>query len=122
MQSGDLVAARNLLGRSLIQNRMDCKGMYLSYKLALWEGKDCTGMKREPGDSVTLSNFTEDSFRLGFPKQPILHKQMSLLSCALEAQRMRKPAELLSCLNQLLLCSAKNDIYHDDFSAAEHHM
>ena len=122
MQSGDLVSARDLLARGLVQSQHDCKRMYLAYKLDLLEGKYCTSMKRELGDFETMSNYIKDHFILGFPPYPILHKQMSLLSCAMEAQRLRKPAEVLSCLDQLIQCSNNDDIYHHDFSAAEHHM
>ncbi|KAJ5441745.1 Meiosis specific protein SPO22 [Penicillium cf. griseofulvum] len=105
LQTGNLDAARQLMDRGLVQSQVDCGRMYLSYKLTLLEGKDGSG-----------------HFFLGFPLQPVPHKQMSLLSCAMEAQRQGKPEEVLNCLEQFIKCLTSDDIYHHDFPAAEHHI
>jgi hypothetical protein len=65
-----------------------------------------------------IEGFLEDRF----PSHAIPHKNMSLTSCAMEAQRLRKPAEFLSCLDVLIKATFEDEIYHSDFSAAEHHM
>ncbi|KXG50567.1 Meiosis specific protein SPO22 [Penicillium griseofulvum] len=105
LHTEDLNPARQLMDRGLVQSQVDCGRMYLSYKLTLLEGKDGAG-----------------HFFLGFPLHPVPHKQISLLSCAMEAQRQRKQKEVLNCLEQFISCLTSDDIYHDDFSAAEHHM
>ncbi|KAJ5260252.1 hypothetical protein N7505_009633 [Penicillium chrysogenum] len=105
LQTGHITAARRLLDRGLFQSQMDCQRMYLSYKLTLLEGNDGSG-----------------HFYLGFPLHPVPDKQMSLLSCAMEAQRQNKPEEVLNCLDQFIKCLTSDDIYHDDFSAAEHYL
>lgn len=71
---------------------------------------------------LICSNELEGCFYLGFPLHPVPHKQASLLSCAMEAQRQHKPEEVLNCLDQLMKCLASDDIYHHDFPAAEHYM
>ncbi|KAJ6177747.1 hypothetical protein N7519_008208 [Penicillium mononematosum] len=105
LQTGHITAARRLIDRGLFQSQMDCQRMYLSYKLTLLEGNDGSG-----------------HFYLGFPLHPVPHKQMSLLSCAMEAQRQHKPEEVLNCLDQFIKCLTSDDIYHDDFAAAEHYL
>ncbi|KAJ5847259.1 hypothetical protein N7455_011216 [Penicillium solitum] len=105
LQTGDTTAARLLIDRGLLQSQVDCERMYLSYKLRLLEGKDGSG-----------------HFYLGFPFHPVPHKQTSLLSCAMEAQRQHKPEEVLNCLDQFIKCLTSDDIYHDDFPAAEHYI
>ncbi|OQE34720.1 hypothetical protein PENCOP_c016G07080 [Penicillium coprophilum] len=105
LQTGNLAAARQLMDRGLVQSQVDCERLYLSYKLSLLEGKDGSG-----------------HFYLGFPLHPVPHKQMSLLSCAIEAQRQDKPEEVLNCLDQLTKCLTSDDIYHQDFTAAEHYI
>ncbi|KAJ9491475.1 hypothetical protein VN97_g1778 [Penicillium thymicola] len=105
LQTGDTTAARQLIDRGLLQSQVDCERMYLSYKLLLLEEKDGHG-----------------HFYLGFPSHPVPHKQMSLLSCAMEAQRQHKPEEVLNCLDQFIKCLTSDDIYHSDFPAAEHHI
>ncbi|KAJ5471687.1 hypothetical protein N7530_009044 [Penicillium desertorum] len=105
LQTGHITAARRLIDRGLFQSQMDCQRMYLSYKLTLLEGNDGSG-----------------HFYLGFPLHPVPHKQMSLLSCAMEAQRQHKPEEVLNCLDQFVKCLTSDDIYHDDFPAAEHYL
>ncbi|CAG8897027.1 unnamed protein product [Penicillium egyptiacum] len=105
LQTGHITAARRLIDRGLFQSQVDCERMYLSYKLTLLEGKDGSGY-----------------FYLGFPLHPVPHKQMSLLSCAMEAQRQHKPEEVLNCLDQFIKCLTSDDIYHHDFSAAEHYI
>ncbi|KAJ5463934.1 Meiosis specific protein SPO22 [Penicillium sp. IBT 31633x] len=105
LHTGSINAARELMNRGLVQVQMDCQRMYLSYKLILLEGKDASGF-----------------FCLGFPPEPVPQKQMSLLSCAIEAQRQHKPEQVLDCLDQFIKCLTSDDIYHEDFSAAEHYM
>ncbi|KAK4866066.1 hypothetical protein LT330_008806 [Penicillium expansum] len=105
LQTGDTTAARRLIDRGLVQSQVDCQRMYLSYKLCLLEGKDGSGC-----------------FYLGFPLHPVPHKQMSLVSCAMEAQRQRKPEEVLNCLDQFIKCLTSDDIYHHDFPATEHYI
>ncbi|KAJ5173573.1 Meiosis specific protein SPO22 [Penicillium coprophilum] len=105
LQTGNLAAARRLMDRGLVQSQVDCGRLYLSYKLSLLEGKDGSG-----------------HFYLGFPLHPVPHKQMSLLSCAIEAQRQDKPEEVLNCFDQLTKCLTSDDIYHQDFTAAEHYI
>ncbi|KGO73909.1 Meiosis specific protein SPO22 [Penicillium italicum] len=105
IQTGDITAARQLIDRGLFQSQVDCQRMYLSYKLCLLEGKDGSGC-----------------FYLGFPLHPVPQKQMSLLSCAMEAQRQHKPEEVLNCLDQFIKCLTSDDIYHHDFHAAEHYI
>ncbi|KAJ5392935.1 hypothetical protein N7465_011909 [Penicillium sp. CMV-2018d] len=105
LQTGDTTAARQLIDRGLLQSQVDCERMYLSYKLRLMEGKDGFGY-----------------FYFGFPLQPVPHKQTSILSCAMEAQRQHKPEEVLNCLDQFVKFLTSDDIYHDDFPAAEHYM
>ncbi|KAJ5375766.1 Meiosis specific protein SPO22 [Penicillium concentricum] len=105
LQTGNLAGARQLMDRGLVQSQVDCERLYLSYKLSLLEGKDGSG-----------------HFYLGFPLHPVPHKQMSLLSCAMEAQRQNKPEEVMNCLDQFTKCLIADDIYHHDFSAAEHYI
>ncbi|KAJ5505097.1 Meiosis specific protein SPO22 [Penicillium fimorum] len=105
LQTGNLAAARQLMDRGLVQSQVDCERLYLFYKLSLLEGKDASG-----------------HFYLGFPLHPVPHKQMSLLSCAIEAQRQSKPEEVMNCLDQFTKCLIADDIYHHDFSAAEHYI
>ncbi|KAJ5394574.1 uncharacterized protein N7487_012215 [Penicillium crustosum] len=105
LQTGDTAAARLLIDRGLFQSQVDCERMYLSYKLCLLEGKDGSG-----------------HFHLGFPLHPVPHKQTSLLSCAMEAQRQHKSEEVLNCLDQFIKFLTSDDIYHDDFPSAEHYI
>lgn len=71
---------------------------------------------------LAYSNYMQAHFYLGFPSHPVPHKQLSLLSCAMEAQRQHKPEEVLNCLEPFINCLTSDDIYHHDFPAAEHHM
>ncbi|KAI2695314.1 hypothetical protein CBS147332_9413 [Penicillium roqueforti] len=105
IEAGQLADARWLIDRGIVQSQEDCQRMYLSYKLTLLEGKSGAA-----------------HFFLGFPSHPVPHKQLSLLSCAMEAQRQHKPEEVLNCLEPFINCLTSDDIYHHDFPAAEHHM
>lgn len=121
LQMRDTASARTLLDRQLSQGGIDYKRLYLTYKLAMMEGQDLSGMLKRPA-ALTFSNRTQEYFRYEFPRSLILNKQTSLLSCALEAQRQHKSPEFLQCLNQLMKCSTSNENDHPDFSPVEHHM
>ncbi|KAJ5780157.1 Meiosis specific protein SPO22 [Penicillium paradoxum] len=105
LHNGYIDNARTLMDRGLVQNPRDFQRMYLAYRLNMLEERDVSGF-----------------FRLGFPSDPIPKKQLSLLSCAMEAQRQHKPEQVLDCLEQFIKCLTSDDIYHHDFSAAEHYM
>ncbi|KAJ5554788.1 Meiosis specific protein SPO22 [Penicillium sp. DV-2018c] len=100
---GSVGDARELLDGGLVQDQLDLERMYLAFKLTLMEGG-------------TTSNL----FALGFPPGPDTHKQLTVLACAMEAYKQGKSHDVLNCLEQFPKFMSRNDIYHDDFTAAEH--
>ncbi|KAJ5123881.1 Meiosis specific protein SPO22 [Penicillium bovifimosum] len=104
MLDGSLADARELLARGLVQDQLDLQRMYLEFKLTMMEGKN-----------------TNNFFVLGFSEQPDSQKQLAVLSCAMEAYRLRKSSALLTCLEQFQKFMTRKEIYHEDFTAAEHY-